>query len=507
MNLTDFHMILLKNYEKRGGPFNWLASEYDFAFYNEMSSEQKKMALTLVYTKHFDVITTQHQGNTPVGRVLLNPIKSQEFFELIMCTSLIHLNKKTKDIKCFSLGRFPLPSEGANTLRLQKQFTYFKDRLDQSDDIWVTDCVKVWGQQTLHQWINDQVAFLQSKIEEDSKKDQKENALLGRATFEVTDYRDLPLKNAFDKLDTLIGLSNVKRNVENLIMRTKYSEVRSAACAVPQQSSFNNFIISGPPGVGKTTSARIIAGIFAASDMLKEKAAIFTTTSALIGEWTGVTERNITELFKRGRGGVIVIDEADSLAPRDAFWASRNHEVAIDTLNALIGYEKDNDTGTIVILTGYEDGITNLLNRNAGLRRRFPNRIAMPAYDGDTLRGIFIQMLKARAYNFANDLVDGALKQIIFAKESMGANFGNAGTIEEFIDVMEAGRAKKIGIDVLRDVASSKNFSSDFVERLSTLYLEEIPRFDKNTKSFVVGHLSLVPTISMETRDQTERAR
>jgi len=506
MNLSEFQNSLLKNYDQHRGPFNWLAGEYDSGIYSYLSTSDRKNAVALVYANHADTIGNITEQTSPIEKILRRPAKFQELFELIVCATLIGLLKESKGGTRFNVGDCLLPSSAADTEKLKEQFETFKTTLPVLTDAWVQDLKRIWGTAAIVTWVGYQIAFLNIRLKSFAAG-LKKNDLISKdrgnsteamvdaysvVSCEVIDCANLSIDEAMADLEKLVGLSDVKRKVLGLVAASAYGEAREIACAVTAPPAFSNFIISGPPGVGKTTSAKLVGKLLAASGLLKNKVIVQITASALIGVFTGTTEAKIADLFKRGRGGVIIIDEVDSLATRDAVIATRSHEMAIDTLNALIGYEKDNDTGTVVIMTGYEAGIQNLLNKNLGLRRRFPNYIAMSSYDATVLMGIFKQMLDARSYKFKPEIVDAAIQQIMDAKAYMGENFGNAGTVEEFIGVMEAGRAQRVGLSDLRQIIVNKTAAPEMISKLSELAFGDIPVFDKQAKVFKSGGLSLV---------------
>jgi len=505
MSITEFENSLLENYEKYRGPFNWLASERELGVYNYLSHVERRAAMMLVYTKYADTAANITDRTTPIEKIFRHPVKFQELFDLIVCTALIGLVKENGGGTRFCVGDCVLPDSRTDTHALKQQFEVFRDSYTSSDTPWVTGLKDAWGSAAILTWVDRQISFLSVRLKSASMDPQRNRAAsksqkpsqnsnvdpYSVVSCEIIDYTVLSADDAVANLEKLVGLSEIKRKLMGLIAAAAYNDARKVASAASQPPSFNNFIISGPPGVGKTTSARLVAGILASSELVKNKVAVQTTTSALIGVYIGTTEAKLTDLFNKGRGGIIIIDEADSLAPQESS-PTKFHEGAIATLNALIGYEKDNDTGTIVILTGYESGIQNLLRMNAGLRRRFPNYIALPSYDSQTLKGICAQMLEARSYKYEVEILEAANKQLMAAKDHMGMNFGNAGTVEEFINVMEAGRAQRIGLTKLSQIVKARTADIETASKLSELSLIDIPMFDKEAKIFQSSYLSVV---------------
>jgi hypothetical protein len=205
----------------------------------------------------------------------------------------------------------------------------------------------------------------------------------------------------------------------------------------------------------------------------------------LIGKFVGHTEDNCANVTRLGRGGLVVIDEADVLATS----SSQFGQAGVDALNDQIGKEKDLGTGTIFVLTGYKSGINALFALNDGLRRRLPNTIEFPAYTDAELRRIFVSMAAKNGYNVETKVVDAVLEQVKTARNYLRDKFANAGEIERMLDLMEDSRALKLDpvdcVDLLgknpagilqKDREPFRNFEAD-----------DVPVFDKNTRQFVLS--------------------
>ena len=75
--------------------------------------------------------------------------------------------------------------------------------------------------------------------------------------------------NALLKLDNLVGLKNIKKEVKTIVNLARINKLKiKKGVNIPEIS--NHMIFLGPPGTGKTTVARIITEIFFELGIVKE---------------------------------------------------------------------------------------------------------------------------------------------------------------------------------------------------------------------------------------------
>ncbi|KAE8452071.1 hypothetical protein EG329_002237 [Mollisiaceae sp. DMI_Dod_QoI] len=142
-----------------------------------------------------------------------------------------------------------------------------------------------------------------------------------------------------------------------------------------------NFIFKGPPGTGKTTTARKIAQVYYDMGHLADPSVVECSASDLIGKYIGHSGPKTTKVFERALGRVLFIDEAYRLTSCASDHASFNAEV-ISELVDLLTKPKYNGK-LIVILAGYSDEMNQLLDTNPGLASRFPEEIHFPSLGPD----------------------------------------------------------------------------------------------------------------------------
>ncbi|KAH0541822.1 hypothetical protein FGG08_003705 [Glutinoglossum americanum] len=136
----------------------------------------------------------------------------------------------------------------------------------------------------------------------------------------------------------------------------------------PNEQVPTNFIFKGPPGTGKTTTARKMGQIFYDMGFLSSTEVVECSASDLIGQYVGHTGPKTQQQLEKGLGKVLFVDEAYRLG---------EGQFASDAVNQLVDLlTKPKFAGKIVvILAGYDDDMNKLMAANAGLSSRFPEEV------------------------------------------------------------------------------------------------------------------------------------
>ncbi|KAF3935965.1 hypothetical protein ABW19_dt0207088 [Dactylella cylindrospora] len=138
------------------------------------------------------------------------------------------------------------------------------------------------------------------------------------------------------------------------------------------------FVFKGPPGTGKTTTARKVGQIYYDMGLVSEPQVEECSVSDLIGEYLGHTEAKVVRLLDRALGKVLFIDEAYRLAGSSDN-ADKNlfYQGAIGELVDSITKQKY-ARKMVIILAGYTTDMDKLMGMNQGLRSRFPTEVIFP---------------------------------------------------------------------------------------------------------------------------------
>ena len=242
-------------------------------------------------------------------------------------------------------------------------------------------------------------------------------------------------------MEAMVGLGSVKAEFQKLVSLSQQNIDREMRGDKPEQLSLHR-VFYGNPGTGKTTVAKMYGALLKELGLLSKGDFISVTPADLTGDAEGGAASNTKAVLERAKGKVLLIDEAYVLDPR-----RKNNQYGGNVLDTLV--EKlDGEAGSdiAVVLAGYKQEMYDMLDNNAGLRRRFnidDFGISFTDFSDEELKAVLISMAAKCGLVFDDlELVD-AVVSVVGQKRRL-PGFGNAGTVASMLNFAKAAKAGRL---------------------------------------------------------------
>jgi hypothetical protein len=289
------------------------------------------------------------------------------------------------------------------------------------------------------------------------------------------------LEAVMDELHQLIGMDNIKEEVKTLTNFLKVQKVREERGLATTSISLHS-IFSGPPGTGKTTVARLVSRIFKELGFLEKGNLVETDRAGLVADYIGGTSKKVDEKVTAALDGVLFIDEAYALTPKDS---SRDFgQEAVDTL---LKRMEDYRKRLVVIAAGYTDEMERFVESNPGLKSRFNRYFYFNNYTPAELVAIFNKMCRDSHFH-PTEAANETLKTLLTGLyEQRDRTFGNARLVRNLFEKTIERQANRLA--VMNDLTD---------EILTTILPEDIPAVE----TVVPVAAEPTPAVATSTQDR-----
>lgn len=272
--------------------------------------------------------------------------------------------------------------------------------------------------------------------------------------------------SAYDELQSMIGLSEVKTIVDDIIAAYKIQKMRNEFYSAKQETT-RHMIFCGNPGSAKTTIARLMTEVMKEEGILKTGAFIECGRVDLVGKYVGWTANIVKDKFKQASGGVLFIDEAYSLV-------DDSNTFGAEAINTIV-QEMENGRGdVIVVFAGYPEKMKAFLEQNEGLRSRIAFHVNFPDYAPDELMGILEKMTSDKNYTLTEAAKNRAKE--IFEKVYKNEEYGNGRFVRNLFEQAinrQASRIMKMDKKTVTKETLFELDAEDFETNLVKQYMKE----------------------------------
>ncbi len=268
---------------------------------------------------------------------------------------------------------------------------------------------------------------------------------------EVAPADERTLEELLAELDALVGLEAVKTEVRHQTQVLRIQALRESA-GLRNPELTRHLVFVGNPGTGKTTVARLVAGIYRAVGVLPEGHLVECDRSELVAGYVGQTAIKAAEVITTALGGALFIDEAYALAGDD-FGGE-----AIDTL---VKEMEDHRDDLLVIVAGYPAPMRRFITSNPGLESRFRLTLSFDDYADDELVEIFSRIASGADFSPTAATLDHLREMLRVEPRTEG--FGNGRFVR---NVFESA--------IVRQAWRLRDLTEPDVERLRELRPEDI---------------------------------
>lgn len=268
-------------------------------------------------------------------------------------------------------------------------------------------------------------------------------------------------KKPLDELKELIGLEKVKETVNKLASFVKIQMLRQQKGLKNNQISYH-CVFTGNPGTGKTTVARLLAGIYKDLGVLKRGHLVETDRSGLVAEYVGQTAVKTNKIIDSALDGVLFIDEAYSLV------SECKEDYGNEAIATLLKRMEDDRDKLVVIIAGYSNEMQTFIDSNPGLQSRFNRYIHFEDYSSKDLADIFKFNLDKYDYILSEDAKQRMTELFDHAVANKGKNFGNARFARNILEKVMENQATRLAEDV--DISE---------EKLRLIISEDFPCIEK----------------------------
>lgn len=314
------------------------------------------------------------------------------------------------------------------------------------------------------------------------------------------------LNALLEEMNQLVGMDNVKTKINDYINYLNFVKVRKEKGFDENERVSLHAVLTGNPGTGKTTIARILGKIYKAMGLLSKGHVLEVDRADLVAEYIGQTAPKVKKVIEKARGGILFIDEAYSLHRGD----DDSKDFGREVIEIVLKEMSDGKGDLAVVVAGYPKEMTAFLNSNPGLKSRFNHYFHFDDYMPAELMDIVKLGLKNKNLNITEDAYLLMEHEITNAYRARNRSFGNARLALALVDeakmnmglrLMKAGNLEEISAEELSTIKKpdvERMFSGKLQKELSLKIDESLLRDAMDELNLLTG----METVKAEITEQ-----
>lgn len=228
----------------------------------------------------------------------------------------------------------------------------------------------------------------------------------------------------YDTLQEMIGLTEVKTVIDEIIAASKVVRARERMGLNTQGASFH-MMFSGNPGTAKTSVARLLCKILKEESAISSGRFVECGRQDLVAKYVGWTARMVEDKFKEAQGGILFIDEAYALV-------DSSNTYGAEAINTVVQMMENYRDSVIVIFAGYSEKMQTFLEQNEGLKSRIAFHLSFPDCSPEELTDILTLMSQKRDYQIDEEAKEYCKE--LFCNAVKEDNFGNGRYVRNILD-------------------------------------------------------------------------
>ncbi len=307
--------------------------------------------------------------------------------------------------------------------------------------------------------------------------------------YKLENYLVPTLEEVKYKLDSIIGIEELKNFIINVENNWKVQKIRKRLGLITSKISMN-MIFTGNAGTGKTNAARVTFEYLNALGILSKGVFVEVSKADFVTENINDTAKRTNDIISSALGGVLFIDEAYSLCE------SEEDKVGKEIVDALLKGIEDNRDNLIVILAGYEKDMERFLTINQGLKSRFSNTIHFKDYNPVEMYEIAVNIAKSKGYRITKNVKAGLI-DLFTRNQITGKNdLGNARFVRNIVEnaIIDASKKYLTNSDKEIDLLDRDNFNFranakfDLEEKLNEIIgLDDVKKLLRSQYKLIVA--------------------